>query len=135
MERSQRMTRQRRIILEELEKMEIHPTADQLYEVVRKRIDRISLGTVYRNLELLSRSGRIKRIDTAGGKIRFDGHPGEHTHIKCEKCGKIDDLPVPGKCGSFCQEDVESSGYLLTGTKIEFRGLCPSCRESSRKEA
>jgi len=57
-----RMTRQRRIILEELRKVDSHPTADEVYEMVRRQLPRISLGTVYRNLEILSREGLIQKV-------------------------------------------------------------------------
>jgi Fur family ferric uptake transcriptional regulator len=57
------MTRQRRVILEELRKVNTHPSADEIYEIVRKRLPRISLGTVYRNLEILSESGDIQKLE------------------------------------------------------------------------
>ncbi len=68
----QRRSKQRELILEELRGLTCHPTADELYELVRKRISNISLGTVYRNLELLAANGVILKIET-GGKNRFDG--------------------------------------------------------------
>ena len=68
-----RMTHQRRIILEELRNTRSHPTADEVYEIVRKRIPKISLGTVYRNLELLSESGVIQKLEIGGTQKRFDG--------------------------------------------------------------
>ena len=79
----QRVTRQRRVILEELRKLTSHPTAPALYEVVRRRLPRISLGTVYRNLELLARAGFIQRLDLQGAEARFDGNPEHHYHVRC----------------------------------------------------
>jgi len=78
-----RITRQRRVILEELQRTKSHPTADELYRKVRRRLPRISLGTVYRNLELLSRSGLIRKLEIGGGKMRFDGIVEPHYHIHC----------------------------------------------------
>ena len=68
-----RMTRQRRVILEELRKVKTHPSADEIYEIVRKRLPRISLGTVYRNLEILSESGDIQKLEPGCSLKRFDG--------------------------------------------------------------
>jgi len=68
-----KMTKQRRVIVEELKKLKTHPTATLIYELVRKRLPRISLGTVYRNLDLLAEAGIIQKLETAGTQKRFDG--------------------------------------------------------------
>ena len=68
-----RMTRQRMVILEELRKVKTHPTADELYAMVRTRMPRISLGTVYRNLDFLTESKEILKLESAGSIRRFDG--------------------------------------------------------------
>ena len=73
-EPQQRTTRQRQVILEELQKLQSHPTAAALYEIVRRRVPKISLGTVYRNLELLARTGLIRKLEFAGAEARFDGN-------------------------------------------------------------
>ena len=90
-----RDTSQRRIIMEELVKLKTHPTANEIYERVRRRIPRISLGTVYRNLEMLSESGLIRKLETAGTRKRFDGTVSNHYHVRCIKCGRMDDLNLP----------------------------------------
>ncbi len=69
-----RMTRQRRVILEEVRKINDHPAADEIYERVRKRLHRISLGTVYRNLDLLCEVGEIQRLELSGAMKRYDGN-------------------------------------------------------------
>ena len=89
------MTRQRRIILEELRKFAHHPSADEIYEVVRRRIPRISLGTVYRNLEVLSDLGEIKKLEFGGTLKRFDRDPENHYHIRCNLCDRVDNAPMP----------------------------------------
>ena len=85
-----RMTRQREVILEELRKVNTHPSADEVYEMVRKRLPRISLGTVYRNLEILSESGDIQKLEPGCTLKRFDGNPSEHSHIRCIRCDRIE---------------------------------------------
>ena len=67
------MTRQRPVILEELKNLTTHPTADELYSMVRRRLPRISLGTVYRNLEILSEMGLAQKLESAGAQRRYGG--------------------------------------------------------------
>ena len=88
------MTQQRKVILEELKKTNSHPGADEIYERVRKRLPQISLGTVYRNLEILSELGEIQNLELGGGLKRFDSNPKKHYHIRCIRCGRVDDSPV-----------------------------------------
>lgn len=120
----QRTSRQRDIILEELKSVTCHPTADELYEMVRKRIPNISLGTVYRNLDLLSKHGVVLKID-AGGKKRFDGTPTPHPHLRCVRCGKVEDLMLDFKAPELTEE--QKKGFMVSSCHIEFHGVCPDC--------
>jgi Fur family ferric uptake transcriptional regulator len=125
------MTAQRRIILEELRRVHSHPSAGEIYEMVRKRLPRISLGTVYRNLEILSDFGMIQKLETAGTQKRFDGIPENHYHVRCLSCGRVDDVaadPDP----MIHEALAEISDYEILGHRIEFVGLCPECRKLSR---
>ena len=90
-----RMTTQRQVIMEELRKVKSHPTAGELCQMVRKRLPRISLGTVYRNLDILSRSGLIQKLDVAGQEMRFDGDIRDHYHLRCLDCGGVSDVEMP----------------------------------------
>lgn len=131
----QRNTRQRRVILEELAKLTSHPTAGELYEIVRKRLPKISLGTVYRNLESLSRQGRIRKLETSGAENRFDIDLRSHHHLQCRICGKVED--APDTPGNLEIGDIKHlGGYDILEHRLEFIGICPDCRieESERKE-
>ena len=125
----QRQTRQRRVILEELKRTDLHPTAAEIYHIVRQRIPNISLGTVYRNLELLVAAGEVRKLKVSGSRARFDGDLGDHHHVRCTLCGRIDDmkdLPVP-----LAEDKFESlTGYKVTGFRLEFVGICRTCRQS-----
>jgi len=118
------------VILEELGKLHSHPTAAELYAVIRRRLPRISLGTVYRNLGLLAREGLVLKLDTGGAQKRFDGNPRKHCHIRCIRCGRIDDLfeddPVPGVT---IERIGKASGYEIRGHRVSFTGICPACGE------
>jgi Fur family ferric uptake transcriptional regulator len=126
-----RKTKQREVILDELAKLRTHPSADELYGLVKKRLPRISLGTVYRNLDVLSREGIIQRIETAGSQRRFDADTGDHEHIRCIRCGRINDLEV-GPDRSKCDARVaKGTGYRVLGRRIEYLGVCPACRKKT----
>lgn len=121
-----RMTRQRKIILEELRKVNTHPSADEVYDMVRKRLPRISLGTVYRNLEILSKTGEIQKLEPSGTLKRFDGNAYDHYHIRCIQCDRIVDAHIENDLNV---DDVinETSDFIIIGHKLEFIGLCPRC--------
>jgi len=124
------MTRQRKVILEELRRMNSHPSADEIYEVVRRRLPRISLGTVYRNLDMLSELGKIQSLELGGTIKRFDWNPNEHYHIRCLQCGRVDDAPL-APLKKLEDELYDSTAYEIVGHRLEFLGLCPEC---SRKK-
>ena len=123
-----RVTHQRRVILEEVRKVNTHPTADEVYAMVRKRLPRISLGTVYRNLEILSTSGLIQKIGPPTNQMRFDGNTENHYHIRCVSCGRVEDAPVESL--DNVEKAIRShSDYSILGHRLEFMGLCPDCRK------
>lgn len=122
------MTRQRKVILEELRKVNTHPSADEVYEMVRRRLPRISLGTVYRNLEILSESGDIQKIEPGCTLKRFDGNPSEHCHIRCVRCDRVVDAPgVPNL--EIDLQQIDTADFEIIGHKLEFIGLCPACSD------
>jgi Fur family transcriptional regulator, peroxide stress response regulator len=129
-----RMTPQRKVILEELRKVNTHPSADELYEMVRKRLPRISLGTVYRNLETLSESGVIQKLEPGCSLKRFDGNPSEHCHIRCVHCDRIADAPLEPDLKVDLKR-VNSTDFEIIGHRLEFIGVCPECSDRSNPGA
>ena len=123
-----RMTRQRSVILEELRAVTSHPTADQMYEQVRRRLPRVSLGTVYRNLDLLTEQGVIQKLELAGTQRRFDGNVQNHYHLRCVRCGRVEDAPI-APFGWIEQEVQQVTAYEIIGHRLKFLGLCPQCRQ------
>jgi len=124
------MTRQRRVILETLRSMPTHPSAEEVYEVVRRELPRISLGTVYRNLETLSELGKIQKLELGGTLKRFDWNTCKHYHIRCINCDRVDDAPVNVMADVEISLD-DTTGYRITGHRLEFLGLCPDCLEKA----
>ncbi len=127
-----RMTRQRRAILDVLRDNRTHPTADDVYARVRRKLPRVSLGTVYRNLELLAAEGAIRTLHLAGKQMRFDGEPGAHDHVHCLGCGRIDDIPS-SPTDRVAERILRTLDYEVVGRRLEFLGWCPRCRRKTRR--
>ena len=123
-----RMTKQRALILEELRNTTSHPTADEIYAMVRAKMPRISLGTVYRNLELLAESDQILKLEYAGFQKRFDGNIHPHAHVRCERCGRVGDVMVHVPEVEI-PADISVPGFELTSARMEFFGICKDCRD------
>jgi Fur family ferric uptake transcriptional regulator len=126
-----RLTTQRQIILEELAKVKTHPTANELYDMVRKRLPRIGLGTVYRNLELMAENGMILKLEVGGTQKRFDATTDDHYHIRCSGCGKVDDVDIPVD-NELTAAASNATSYSIMGHHVEFTGLCPDCQKQNR---
>ena len=129
-----RMTKQRRVILDELRKLKSHPSADELYRRVRRFLPRISLGTVYRNLEVLSQRGIVQKVELGGPQRRYDGDVTTHYHVRCVECGRVEDAPVK-PVRSLEKRLRRLSDYEILGHRVEFIGLCPECKVRRKKQA
>ncbi len=127
-----RLTTQRQVILEELAKVKTHPTAQEVYDMVRKRLPRIGLGTVYRNLELMAETGIILKLEVGGSQMRFDATTYPHYHVRCLVCGKVADIELP-VANSLATAAAEASEYQILGHHVEFTGLCPQCQIEQKR--
>jgi Fur family ferric uptake transcriptional regulator len=128
-----RMTNQREIILRELRKSKRHLSADELYDIVKKVMPRISLATVYRNLEILSEAGLIGKLEISGRQKRFDFDVSDHDHIYCVVCHKVDNLDIERKNVDSEKLGV-AVGYTITGYRVEIIGICPECQKKEKKK-
>ncbi len=119
-------SRQREAIRQNLMNRYDHPTAETVYMDIKEEFPNISLGTVYRNLSLLSDLGDIQKITTSAGPDRFDGNPKPHCHFQCRSCGSVLDIEFEN------QEELNSRAAkhfpgVIEGNSIQFYGLCPGC--------
>ncbi len=121
-----RMTKQRAIILETLRELRSHPTADELYAIVKQKLPRISLGTVYRNLDLLSSSGEITLLEQAGQQKRFDGNTMPHHHVRCTVCGRVGDI-FNARATLPDMNHLEVDHFTIHSADITFYVLCQDC--------
>ncbi len=123
-------SRQREKIYQVLKKTVAHPTAEWVYEQVRTQMPRVSLGTVYRNLHILTAQGKIQELDFGEGLHRYDATVNQHYHFVCEHCGIVMDLDVPP------QQDLHDRVRDLvpgkvTGHRLDFFGVCTACLSKS----
>ena len=121
-----RLTSQRQVILEELQKVTSHPTASDVFDMVRKRLPRIGLGTVYRNLDLLAEKGIIKKLEVGGEQKRFDGDISPHYHVRCVRCNRVEDVFIERhreleKIAATC------CNYKILDHHVQFSGVCSKC--------
>lgn len=126
-DKKHRMTKQRRIILEELKKVSSHPSADEIFHLVRMKIPNISFGTVYRNLRFLKKQGFLMELDYGKTFSRFDGNPQNHYHFKCIQCGKIFDVKEPVN-RSLDRRISQEMGFQVSCHRLEFYGKCKECQ-------
>jgi len=123
-----RNTQQKKVIMDFLRQSHSHPTAEEVYAEVRQTLPRISLGTVYRNLELLASSGAIRKIESPGASRRFDGDLNPHHHARCLSCGRVKDLDGPPPRVSV---EKTPGGFQVSGYRIELLGTCERCSLSA----
>ncbi len=117
-------TKQKEAVIEAVRSMKNHPTADEIYQNLRRDNDKISLGTVYRNLNRFSQMGWIKKVDVPGFGDRFDFRTDDHEHMLCEKCGRVFDANI--KITIEPSEGVEFTSY-----KLMLYGTCGECKIQS----
>ena len=128
-----RLTGPRRLVLDVVRSTEAHPTAEAIHQMVRRRLPRVSLGTVYRNLRLFVAEGLVKELP--GPHARFDGNLREHHHFTCLACGRIADVDGPltePHSRALVSRVASSGGFSVTHHRIEFYGRCAACPRKGR---
>ena len=121
-------SRQRESILQYLRTVKCHPTAENVYHAIQAGNPNISLGTVYRNLNLLADMGEALKITTPNGGDRFDGRTDPHYHVTCTCCGNVFDLELPleHRLKINCLANEHYDGQIDSHS-ITFTGTCPHC--------
>lgn len=121
--KSQRYSQQRERIYEAVCATKEHPTAQMIYETLKPDMPKLSLGTVYRNLQQMAQDGRLMELD--GPVTRFDATVRPHTHLRCSRCGCVADGDLAYDV-SMDQKTI-AQGWRVTGHSLMFTGLCPAC--------
>jgi Fur family peroxide stress response transcriptional regulator len=123
-------TYQRLSVLEYLRDSKAHPTAEEIYEYLIKRIPTISLTTIYNTLNLFVEKGLVVTLTVTGAVVRYDYNIIPHHHFLCKRCGKIIDIDIECKF-------VRGETTIVSGNKIEevhgyFKGICKECLERKK---
>jgi len=125
---ARRSTRQQRLVFEAVSTTKSHPTAEWVYEAVRRRLPRVSLGTIYRNLQRLVAEGRLRSFER-DGLTRYDADLELHDHFSCSRCGLLMDIPRLAEVLP-AERRLRARGFAVEGRILEFHGLCRKCRRS-----
>ena len=125
-------SRQRELILETVQRSDDHPTADTIYTRVRAQDPKVSLGTVYRNLNSLVEAGRVRRVSIPGKADRFDHTLPWHSHLYCTVCGGVTDAEVDGK---QVMELVKNQKGRVQDCAVVLLGVCEECCRRQDAEA
>lgn len=125
---NKRMTKQRKKILEVLKNTTCHPTADWIYDEVKKDIPNISLGTVYRNLNVLAEMGEIRVLEYGSNYSRYDGNPKQHYHFSCEECENVFDIDLDIDL-DLNESAAKKTTFKIFSHRLEFSGLCSDCQQ------
>ena len=129
---NRRMTRQLAAVYVAVQGNHSHPSAEEVYQCVRKTLPRISLGTVYRNLQRLVEEGKIRMFLLGERVARYDPLVTEHDHFICQRCGRVEDI--------FLEQDRQvnltslmEKGFTVTALSVTIHGLCRRCGRRRKK--
>jgi Fur family peroxide stress response transcriptional regulator len=127
-----RYSRQRELILETLKNFENHPTAEQLYLRVKDQLPSLSLGTVYRNLNLLVELGEIRKVESVGSSsVRYDARRDEHCHLVCISCNSITDIDLD--YFSTLDDKIKNEfNFIVKEHEVVLKGICSNCSSAEK---
>jgi Fur family peroxide stress response transcriptional regulator len=126
-------SRQRDRIRSWIRDTDTHPTAAEIHAALLPEMSSLSLGTVYRNLEVLVAAGEVDEVPSAVGAARYDGNVEPHHHFDCERCGRILDVEIPVNRG-LTRRLAREQGLQASRVRISFYGLCATCADGSDSE-
>jgi Fur family transcriptional regulator, peroxide stress response regulator len=124
-------SRQRERILNLLRSTDNHPTASWIYDELKKEFNNLSMGTVYRNINILLDQNLIQKIESGSSFDRFDGNVKNHYHFICQDCGAVSDLPLQ-ELPELNKLVNENTPYQTEKHRLDFYGVCPECSKSDQ---
>lgn len=124
-----KVTPQRLAILNEVHKNE-HTSIDLIYDKIKAKYPSISLATVYKNISTLCDASILKEVKTPNHKQRYEINCGEHLHVLCQVCGKLEDIKID--VDLFKTYYSNKSGYVLNDVQAVFTGVCPECASKAK---
>ena len=134
MEQTTKRFRKRDAILRCIRSTDVHPSAEWIYEQVRRTDPDISLATVYRNLALFKQTGQIVSLGTVGQVERFDANTQPHVHFICQRCDAVIDLPHMAVPQTLSSQAAAQAGGTVRACHLTFTGLCDRCARQKKKK-
>ena len=128
---SRKHSKQRDAIYQAILSTKTHPGASWVYKQLKPHIPGLSLGTVYRNINVLREEGMVISVGVVDGEERFDGRNAPHPHFVCEKCGCVKDFTKKAESRINSKISIEIPGFVIDNRKTVFYGLCKTCAESN----
>lgn len=128
-----RNTIQKELTLNAVKTLKGHVSADDVYEYLSEKHPTISRGTVYRNLNILSEEGKIKKVTTSDGADIFDFSLHDHYHVRCVSCGEVSDVDMD-VLTNLVSDIKDKHGFVFYGYDIFFKGICPKCLLKKEKQ-
>lgn len=124
-----KVTPQRLAVYEVLSHTKAHPTADAIYTQLQPNYPTMSLATVYKTLDILSKVGLVQVLNVGEESFRYDANVSSHPHICCVHCGRVDDVPHADNRG-LSQMVEQETGYRVSSQQLYFYGICPTCQKN-----
>lgn len=128
-----KFSKQRELIRKTVVENNVHPTADDVYAMLKPSNPSLSLGTVYRNLTVLADNGVINRLRMPNGSDRFDGQMYEHYHVICRDCGKIFDIKL-ALLKELDEKVEKETGVAAISHQLIINGVCSECQTKHKGE-
>jgi Fur family transcriptional regulator, ferric uptake regulator len=122
------LTSQRRAVLEALKVADGHPSAEDIYLIVKKKNPRVALGTVYQALSVLEEIGVVGSKHWSESPTRYDLNVEPHLDIRCARCGEVSEI-AGVELGELEEHIRNNTPYEVTRTTVVIEGLCPVCRD------
>ena len=124
-ERGMPVTHQRLAVFRALLESASHPDADAIHKSLRGAYPTLSLGTVYKTLEMLQSLGLARAVSSPGPTRRFDGNQSPHHHLWCTRCGRLVDVELETLADIALPSGLD---FQVTDLTIQFNGICSTCR-------
>ncbi len=121
------LTSQRRAVLDALKDFKGHPSAEEVYLLVKRRNPKVALGTVYQALSVLEEIGLIEAKRWSDSPVRYDLNTEPHHDIRCTKCGEVAEIPGV-ELEDFAAHIRENTPYKVTNASLIIEGVCPACQ-------
>jgi len=129
MDTRRKNSKKRQAILAALRATKEHPTADMLYQMLKPDYPELSLGTVYRNLNVLAEEGLVTSVVRVDGQERYDATISPHAHFVCRRCRRVMDIALPAGVEALYGRLEEELGLQAENCSLDIHGLCRNCRE------